>query len=215
MPARWRWSTGPTASRNDRTRAPAREPRSIGAHGHLAKDPQRHAQRQRKADHKHKPDIRIHGHIPRLMDIRVIPRPSRHARPNRDETLWNDAASAGETRTCHGQSVSQTSPSQHGITFIWQCAHCPWPCTQTSCSGCPQAGQRGITCGAPPEFGALAFRTLSFAVSVILGQAFPSASAAPPHCHREKCRTRHRAGNRHCRNCTRNSGGEVDGESAR
>ena len=78
---------------------------SIRPHRHLAKNPQRKAKRQRKADHKHKSDIRIHGINPRLVDIRVIPRPSRHARPNRDLYLWNVDASSGH-KQCDAASAS-------------------------------------------------------------------------------------------------------------
>ena len=97
----------PTKVRIDGTDwQPARESarQSVRPHRNLAKNPQRKAKRQRKTDHEHKSNIRIHGVNPRLVDIRVIPRPSRHARPNRDLYLWNVDASSGH-KQCDAASA--------------------------------------------------------------------------------------------------------------
>ena len=54
------------------------------------------------------------------------------------------------TRLCGAKrayGASQVLPSQHGITFMWQCAHCPWPWTHTIFSGCPQDGHCGCKIG--------------------------------------------------------------------
>ena len=40
----------------------------------------------------------------------------------------------------HWDKSSHTAPSQHGITFVWQYAHWPWPSTQMICSARPHAG---------------------------------------------------------------------------
>ena len=107
------------------------------AYRNLAKHPQCHTQGHWKSYYQQNTNIRVHDHPPGLMLYWAVIQAERlQTRPIFSEPLeWDNSPYQSQ----------QVAPSQQGITFILQCAHCPWPCTHTICSGRPHAGHCGCT----------------------------------------------------------------------